>query len=49
MVDATRRAGTHFETCVMLGWVPDRAHVPDGEIISGASGMTALVGCDGMV
>jgi hypothetical protein len=37
---AARRAGTYFEAWAMSEWVPDRAHLPSGEIISGASGMT---------
>jgi len=36
-----RRPGTHFITCQISQWVPDRARVPDFDIEVGASGMTS--------
>jgi len=41
---AARRAGTHFNIYQISEWVPDRACVPDGKIVTGASGMTGLGG-----
>jgi hypothetical protein len=41
---AARRAGTHSDTIQISKWIPDRAPVPSGAIIKGASGMTFLFG-----